>query len=173
MEWQGIDLSGKRKCEWIFTSYKSIKNITYTLLLTSLISVCLLFYIFNKKNEIEMLTQQSEKLQEDTFDFENKILLLQNENNIILPFIDNKKIEQLFTMIQHIPLKNGGIDTIQFYQENNLYLRMSGVLSIEEDFKKLEQYLHQQDFIETKTEQVNVNHKNETSFTFTIKHKGY
>lgn len=173
MEWQGIDLSGKRKCEWIFTSYKSIKNITYTLLLTSLISVCLLFYIFNKKNEIEMLTQQSENLQEDTFDFENKILLLQNENNIILPFIDNKKIEQLFTMIQHIPLKNGGIDTIQFYQENNLYLRMSGVLSIEEDFKKLEQYLHQQDFIETKTEQVNVNHKNETSFTFTIKHKGY
>lgn len=172
MEWQGIDLSDNRKSKWVFTHYKSIKNIAYTFLLMSLISFYLLFYIIHKNNEIKSLTQQLEKLQTDTFDFENKILLLQNGNNITLPFAENKKTEQLFTIIKNMPLKNGGIDTIQLYQEKDLYLRIGGNLSIEEDFKKLEQYLYQKEFIETKTEQVSVNHKNEISFTFSIKHKG-
>lgn len=172
MEWQGIDLSDNRKSKWVFTHYKSIKNIAYTFLLMSLISFYLLFYIIHKNNEIKSLTQQLEKLQTDTFDFENKISLLQNGNNITLPFAENKKTEQLFTIIKNMPLKNGGIDTIQLYQEKDLYLRIGGNLSIEEDFKKLEQYLYQKEFIETKTEQVSVNHKNEISFTFSIKHKG-
>ncbi|MEG9481622.1 hypothetical protein V6W59_04960 [Mannheimia sp. HC-2023] len=172
MEWQGIDLSDNRKSKWVFTHYKSIKNIAYTFLLMSLISFYLLFYIIHKNNEIKSLTQQLEKLQTDTFYFENKISLLQNRNNITLPFAENKKTEQLFTIIKNMPLKNGGIDTIQLYQEKDLYLRIGGNLSIEEDFKKLEQYLYQKEFIETKTEQVSVNHKNEISFTFSIKHKG-
>ncbi|MEG9533302.1 hypothetical protein [Mannheimia indoligenes] len=172
MEWQGIDLSNNRKSKWVFTHYKSIKNIAYTFLLMSLISFYLLFYIIHKNNEIKSLTQQLEKLQTDTFDFENKISLLQNGNNITLPFAENRKTEQLFTIIKNIPLKNGGIDTIQLYQEKELYLRIGGNLSIEEDFNKLEQYLYQKEFIETKTEQVSVNHKNEISFTFSIKHKG-
>lgn len=172
MEWQGIDLSGNRKSKWVFTHYKSIKNIAYTFSLISLISLCLLFYSVQKKNEIESLTQQLEKLQADTVDFENKISHLKNNNNIILPFAEKQKVEQLFTIIQHIPLKNGGIDVIQLYQEKDLYLRISGNLSIEEEFKNLEKYLYQQEFIETKTEQVSVNHKNEISFIFTIKHKG-
>lgn len=172
MEWQGIDLSDNRKSKWVFTHYKSIKNIAYTFLLMSLISFYLLFYIIHKNNEIKSLTQQLEKLQTDTFDFENKISLLQNGNNITLPFAENRKTEQLFTIIKNIPLKNGGIDTIQLYQEKELYLRIAGNLSIEEDFKKLEQYLYQKEFIETKTEQVSVNHKNEISFTFSIQHKG-
>ncbi|MFA9487773.1 MULTISPECIES: hypothetical protein [unclassified Mannheimia] len=172
MEWQGIDLSGNRKIKWIFTRYSSIKNIAYTFLLMCFFGISLLFYIDNKQSELEALTQQLEKLQTDTFDFGNKISLLQNGNTITLPFVENKKIAQLFKMIQHTPLKNGGIDVIQLYQEKDLYLRISGTLSLEDDFKKLEQYLYQQEFIETKTEQVNVNHKNEISFTFTIKHKG-
>ncbi|MEG9498449.1 hypothetical protein [Mannheimia indoligenes] len=172
MEWQGIDLSDNRKSKWIFTHYKSIKNIAYTFLLMSLISVYLLFYSVQKKNEINSLTQQLEKLQTDIFDFENKISLLQNGNNITLPFTENKKTELLFTIIKNIPLKNGGIDTIQLYQEKELNLIISGNLSIEDDFKKLEQYLYEKEFIETKTEQVSVNHKNEISFTFSIKHKG-
>lgn len=172
MEWQGIDLSGNRKIKWAFTHYKSIKNMAYTFLLMSVSIFCLLFYSVQKKNEIEVLTQQLEKLQTDTFDFENKISLLQNGNNITLPFAENNKIAQLFTIIQHIPLKNGGIDLIQLYQEQDLHLRISGNLKIEDDFKKLEQYLYQQEFIETKTEQVSVNHKNEISFIFSIKHKG-
>ncbi|MEG9475016.1 hypothetical protein [Mannheimia indoligenes] len=172
MEWQGIDLSDNIKSKWVFTHYKSIKNIACIFLLMSLISFYLLFYSVQKNNEIKSLTQQLEKLQTDTFDFENKILLLQNGNNITLPFAENKKTEQLFTMIKNIPLKNGGIDTIQLYQEKELYLRIGGNLSIEEDFKKLEQYLYQKEFIETKTEQVSVNYKNEISFTFSIKHKG-
>ncbi|MEG9487280.1 hypothetical protein [Mannheimia indoligenes] len=172
MEWQGIDLSDNRKSKWVFTHYKSIKNIAYTFLLMSLISFYLLFYIIHKNNEIKSLTQQLEKLQTDTFDFENKISLIQNGNNITLPFAENKKTEQLFTIIKNMPLKNGGIDTIQLYQEKELYLRIGGNLSIEEDFNKLEQYLYQKEFIETKTEQVSVNHKNEISFTFSIKHKG-
>lgn len=172
MEWQGIDLSGNRKSKWVFTHYKSIKNIAYTFLLMGVISICLLFYSAQKKNEVEALTQQLEKLQTENFNFENKISLLQNGNNITLPFAEKKKIEPLFTMIQNIPLKNGGINTLQLYQEKDLHLRISGNLSIEEDFKKLEQYLYQQAFIETKTEQVSVNHKNEISFTFSIKHKG-
>ncbi|WHP46950.1 hypothetical protein QMO40_10030 [Mannheimia bovis] len=172
MEWQGIDLSDNRKSKWVFTHYKSIKNIACIFLLMSLISFYLLFYSVQKNNEIKSLTQQLKKLQTDTFDFENKILLLQNGNNITLPFAENKKTEQLFTIIKNMPLKNGGIDTIQLYQEKDLYLRIGGNLSIEEDFKKLEQYLYQKEFIETKTEQVSVNHKNEISFTFSIKHKG-
>ncbi|AWW34328.1 hypothetical protein CT138_05460 [Mannheimia varigena] len=172
MEWQGIDLSDNRKSKWVFTHYKSIKNIACIFLLMSLISFYLLFYIIHKNNEIKSLTQQLEKLQTDTFYFENQISLLQNGNNITLPFAENKKTEQLFTIIKNMPLKNGGIDTIQLYQEKDLYLRIGGNLSIEEDFKNLEQYLYQKEFIETKTEQVSVNHKNEISFTFSIKHKG-
>lgn len=105
MEWQGIDLSDNRKSKWVFTHYKSIKNIAYTFLLMSLISFYLLFYIIHKNNEIKSLTQQLEKLQTDTFDFENKISLLQNRNNITLPFAENKKTEQLFTIIKNMPLK--------------------------------------------------------------------
>lgn len=124
MEWQGIDLSDNRKSKWVFTHYKSIKNIACIFLLMSLISFYLLFYSVQKNNEIKSLTQQLKKLQTDTFDFENKILLLQNGNNITLPFAENKKTEQLFTIIKNMPLKNGGIDTIQLYQEKDLYLRI-------------------------------------------------
>lgn len=172
MEWQGIDLSNNIKSKWVFNHYKSIKHISYTFLLIILISFYLLFYIIHKNNEIMSLTQKLEKLQTDTFDFENKISLLKNGKDITLPFAENNKIEQLFKVIQYIPLKNGGIDIIQLNQEKDLYLRISGNLSIEEDFKKLEQYLYQQEIIETKTEQVSVNHKNEISFIFSIKHKG-
>ena len=62
--------------------------------------------------------------------------------------------------------------SIQIYIENELYLKISGNLDNQSDFKNLEHYLHQQDLFETKTDQINVNHKNETQFIFTLKHKG-
>ncbi|HDL6055960.1 TPA: hypothetical protein PXF88_000992, partial [Mannheimia haemolytica] len=47
-----------------------------------------------------------------------------------------------------------------------------GNLDNQSDFQSLESYLYQQDLFETKTEQINVNHKNEIQFIFTLKHKG-
>ncbi|HEB5639031.1 TPA: hypothetical protein RZD90_002298, partial [Mannheimia haemolytica] len=89
-----------------------------------------------------------------------------------LPFAEPKKIAQLLAIIDNLPLKNGGIETIQIYLETDLYLKIIGNLDNQSDFQSLESYLYQQDLFETKTEQINVNHKNEIQFIFTLKHKG-
>lgn len=48
MEWQGIDLSANRKNNWFAGSDKGIKNVIYTLLLSALISLALIFLYLQK-----------------------------------------------------------------------------------------------------------------------------
>lgn len=171
MEWQGIDLSDNKKRKWVLIAYSSIKNITYIVLFTGIISLYIIFYSLSQDKDINILTQQLAQKKNETLEFKNKILLLQSGENNSLSFAENNKLEKLLTLINKLPLKRGGIEVIQIHQEKELYLRMSGNLSEEDDFKKLEQYLYNQDFIETKTESVSVNHKNEITFVFSIKYK--
>ncbi|QLB40299.1 hypothetical protein [Mannheimia pernigra] len=171
MEWQGIDLSDNKKRKWVQIAYSSIKNITYIVLFTGIISLYLIFYGSNQNTNINILTQQLEQKKNEVLEFKNKILLLQSGENNSLSFAENNKLAKLLTLINKLPLKRGGIEVIQIHQENELHLKMSGNLSEEDDFKKLEQYLYNQDFVETKTESVSVNHKNEITFVFNIKYK--
>lgn len=171
MEWQGIDLSDNKKRKWVLIAYSSIKNITYIVLFTGIISLYIIFYSLSQDKDINILTQQLAQKKNEALEFKNKILLLQSGENNSLSFAENNKLEKLLTLINKLPLKRGGIEVIQIHQEKELYLRMSGNLSEEDDFKKLEQYLYNQDFIETKTESVSVNHKNEITFVFSIKYK--
>ncbi|HGO5823551.1 TPA: hypothetical protein ACK3JW_001223 [Mannheimia haemolytica] len=172
MEWQGIDLSAHRKNSWLVTSYKRVKNVVYTLLLSALLGVVIIFYYLQKNQQIQPLVQQLEQIKTEILNIENKIIALTSHHKNTLPFADAKKIAQLLEIIHKLPLKNGGIEVIQIYIENELYLKISGNLDNEADFKNLEHYLYHQDLFETKTEQINVNHKNETQFIFTLKYKG-
>ncbi|HHW7568221.1 TPA: hypothetical protein ACU21S_001545 [Mannheimia haemolytica] len=172
MEWKGIDLSANRKNNWLTVSDKGIKNVIYTLLLSTLISLALIFLYLQKNQEIQPLAQQLELVKTDILNIENKIISLNSNHTNTLPFAEPKKIAQLLAIIDNLPLKNGGIETIQIYLETDLYLKIIGNLDNQSDFQSLESYLYQQDLFETKIEQINVNHKNEIQFIFTLKHKG-
>ncbi|WP_240020006.1 hypothetical protein [Mannheimia haemolytica] len=55
MEWQGIDLSANRKNNWFAGSDKGIKNVIYTLLLSALISLALIFLYLQKIKKFNRL----------------------------------------------------------------------------------------------------------------------
>ncbi|HDZ6818326.1 TPA: hypothetical protein RS734_001596, partial [Mannheimia haemolytica] len=108
MEWQGIDLSANRKNNWFAGSDKGIKNVIYTLLLSALISLALIFLYLQKNQEIQPLAQQLELVKTDILNIENKIISLNSNHTNTLPFAEPKKIAQLLAIIDNLPLKNGG-----------------------------------------------------------------
>lgn len=171
MEWQGIDLSGNTQSKWVFTHYTVLKNTLLSLIFMSLISMFITFYFLQKKQEIRPLVAKLNQLQGEITSFENKITHLNNNAETVLPTASKEEIEKYLILIQALPLKNGGINSIQIYLEPQLHLKLNGKLQNQTDFKQLEKYLNSQDFIEIKTDQISVNHKNEIEFIFTLKYK--
>lgn len=172
MEWQGIDLSGSAQSKWVFTSHKNIINTLFILLLAVGISLGLTFYHSQKKQEIIPLVEELRQLNNQTVAIKNKIFQLQNNNDNPLPFIKKAELEKFLILIKKLPLKNGGIESIQIYLEPQLYVKISGKFSTEEDFPTLESYLKKIDFIEMKTDHITLNQHNETDFILTLKYKG-
>lgn len=172
MEWQGVDLSNSKQADWVSTHYTTLKHIFYFFLLIAGISLCLVFYHLQKKQEIELLANQLNQLQTETTVLENKMIYLQNAHKTELAFAKSPEIEKLLNLIYQLPLKNGGIHSIQIYIEQSLYLRLSGKLNSNAEFQILEEYLRHQHIAELKTDKINVNHKNETHFIFTLKYQG-
>lgn len=172
MEWKGIDLTGKNRSKWIFTAYNTIKQIAFALLLAIGIGLITFFYYLQKIQEIHPLVMQLNQLKTEISVLENKINYLKSDHQTMLPFAENKKLEKFIILIEQLPLKNGGIDSLQIYLENHLTLKLSGKIHLLSDFQKLEKYLNEKDFIELKTDQININNRNETEFIFTLKYKG-
>ncbi|MDD0825051.1 hypothetical protein PTQ27_11360 [Mannheimia sp. AT1] len=171
MEWKGIDLAGSKQSKWVLTSYTTIKQFGLILLFIVGINLIFTFYYLQKKQEIYPLATQLNQLKAEKSALIQKIADLDN-NKKILPFIKGHEIEQSFELIKNFPLKNGGINSILFYLDNNLYLKITGKLSSQQDFQMLEQFLREQDLFELKVDQINLNHNNETHLIFTVKHKG-
>lgn len=171
MEWQGIDLSGSKKSEWVFTTYKTIKKIVFSLIFIITVGLTLGTNYLHKKQEVGSLVEQLNQLKTENTMLIQKLSNLQN-NKQILPFIKSKQIEESFQLIERLPLKNGGINSIQFYLDNNFYLKIIGNLSSQSDFQALENFLREQTLFDLKVDQINLNHSNETNFIFTIKHQG-
>lgn len=172
MEWKGIDLSGSAKRKWVLAHYKSIKNILLIFFFTIGISVAFTVYSLQKKQEIKPLTEEINQLDNQILMLKNKIIQLQNNNNILLPFAKTIELEKYLNLIENLPLPNGGIENIQIYLDPMLYLKISGNIEKQDDFQKLEQYLNSQNFIEIKTDHINLNQHNETHFIMTLKYKG-
>ncbi|QLB14288.1 hypothetical protein A6B39_01905 [Mannheimia granulomatis] len=172
MEWQGIDLAGNAQSKWIFTTYYLIKKMALVLFSLIGIALFLIFYHLQKKQEIYPLVEQLNQLQTENRALENKIANLQSHNQVSLPVSTKKEIEKFITLIMQLPLKKGGINTIQLYHDNRLYLKISGKISSQEDFQALDKYLKEQQVFELKTDHISVNNKNETEFIFTLKYQG-
>lgn len=172
MEWKGIDLSGSAKRKWVLAHYKSIKNILLIFFFTIGISVAFTVYSLQKKQEITSLAEEINQLDNQILTLKNKITQLQSNNNILLPFVKTGELEKYLNLIERLPLPNGGIESIQIYLESELYLKISGNIKRQEDFQKLEQYLNNQNFIEIKTDHINLNQHNETNFILSLKYKG-
>lgn len=171
MEWKGIDLAGSKQNEWVLTSKKTLKKLYVLLIIMVGTSFLLSRYYLQKKQEIFPLILQLNQLKNEHVILTQHIADLQN-NAVHQTFIKSKELEESFKLINKFPLRNGGINSIQFYLDNNLYLRIIGKLSSQTDFQKLERFLREQALFDLKVEQVNLNQKNETSFIFTIKYKG-
>lgn len=172
MEWQGIDLSHNKQRDWVTTHWQTLKNLFLITLILIGIGLSLLFYHLQKQQEIQPLVSQLNLQQTEYTALENKISHLQNHHKPNSPVAKQQQITQLLNIIEQLPLKNGGLNALQIYFEHSLYLRLSGKLNTQQDFQQLEAYLSKQKPIELKTDQINVNHKNEIHFIFTLKYKG-
>lgn len=170
MEWQGIDLSANRQKNWILAILKSVKQITLSFLILGTISILLTFYNWQKKTEIQPLELQLSQRNTEIFNMEQHLLLLKNDGQIQLPTANSNHIDDFVRIIINLPLKNGGVTSIQIYSDDALYMRMSGKLDEHTDFQNVEQYLKEFVFIELKTDYVKLNDKNETDFIFTLKY---
>lgn len=171
MEWQGIDLTDYSESKWIFTAYNTLKNIVLGSFLIIGISGLLTFYHLQKNQEIHPLVSRLNELKNEISTLENKLTNL-NNNRTPSKFAKSEEIEKQLNLIHQLPLKNGGINLVQIYLENVLYLKLSGKLSSQEDFQKLEKYLNNQNQFEIKTDLINLNNKNEIEFIFTLKQRG-
>lgn len=172
MEWQGIDLTDYSESKWIFTAYNTLKNIVLGLFLIIGMSGLLTFYHLQKNQEIHPLVNQLNELKNEISTLENKLTNLKNNNRMPLVFAKSEEITKQLNLIHQLPLKNGGINSVQIYLEKAFYLKLSGKLSSQEDFQKLEKYLNNQNQFEIKTDLINLNNKNEIEFIFTLKQRG-
>ncbi|WGE89620.1 hypothetical protein [Actinobacillus arthritidis] len=172
MEWKGINLTDYRAKQWKQNIYK--KGIY--LFLIAIVAVTLAIYLqltvlqINQQNR--PLVNQVAYLKKELVHLNGKLARSRSSPPINIGRIFTEEhIAKYLTLLQDLPLPQGGIEEVIFEYNEMPTMKIVGIFSHSDQFERLEKYLSEQKVFgfELVNFQINDQHQLEFSFNITLR----
>lgn len=139
-----LDLSGKRQRLWAKQIRKRFILAIFLLIIFALCARTIAHFALLNHTKNQALQQEKIDIMKQNQQLTQHIQQLQqNQTLYIQNSIESEKIIHWLDRIEKLPLKQGGLETLSFNQNDGLYLRLTGKVANQTEFEQMTTYLKQ------------------------------